>query len=71
MQDIVIKKSKIQGKGIFAGRDFKKGDVVIKWNPKKILTREQVATLPESEKHYVSNYENDEFVLQNSPVGIK
>ncbi|MFH0814584.1 MAG: SET domain-containing protein-lysine N-methyltransferase [Candidatus Falkowbacteria bacterium] len=49
MQAIIIKKSKIQGKGVFAARDFKKGDIVIKWRPKKILTREQAEALPESD----------------------
>ncbi len=36
MKDIVVKKSKIIGKGVFAIRDFKKGEVVLKWNPKPI-----------------------------------
>jgi len=29
---ITIKKSRIHGRGIFANRDFKKGEVVLKWD---------------------------------------
>ena len=29
---IIIKESKIHGKGVFAGKDFKKGEVVVRWD---------------------------------------
>jgi len=61
MGDIIIKKSKIHGKGAFANRNFKKGEVVIKYNLKK-LTKEEYEKLPEKEKHYVSK-ENGEYFL--------
>lgn len=34
MKGIVVKKSKINKKGVFAARDFKKGEAVLKWNSK-------------------------------------
>lgn len=49
LKDISIKKSKIHGKGVFAKRDFKKGEVVLKWHPKK-LTKKQVNELSDNEK---------------------
>lgn len=51
-QDIIVKKSKIDKKGVFAGRDFKKGEVVLKWKP-KILSKFKVEKLPIKERHYL------------------
>lgn len=62
--DVVIKKSKIQGKGIFANKDFKKGEVVLKWNPKK-LTIKEVNKLTEKQKHYLEKEGNDYFLMQS------
>lgn len=56
MDDLIIKKSKIgqfdDGLGVFANRDFKKGEVVVKYNL-KILTRDQFRKLPKSEKNHI------------------
>ncbi|PIS42917.1 MAG: hypothetical protein COT24_01035 [Candidatus Kerfeldbacteria bacterium CG08_land_8_20_14_0_20_40_16] len=67
MANIIVKKSKINQRGVFANRDFKKGEVVLKWKPKKILTKKEASALPEEEKHYVSNYQLNEFILQSPP----
>jgi hypothetical protein len=52
--DIIIKKSRIgqfkDGLGAFAGRDFKKGEILIRWNL-KILTNDEYHQLPEYEKN--------------------
>lgn len=53
MGDIIIKKSTIHGTGVFANRDFKKGEVVIQYNLKP-LTEEEFNNLSEKEKHYTS-----------------
>ena len=63
--DILVKDSKISGKGVFANRDFKKGEVVVKYKLKP-LTREEFDNLPESEKHYTSK-EGDIYWLYSSP----
>lgn len=51
MPDIIIKNSKIHGKGVFANKNFKKGEVVVKYINKK-LTQEEYNNLSEKEKHY-------------------
>src|SRR3989344_4136950 len=48
--DLAVKKSKIEGKGVFADRDFKKGEIIIKWNISHQLAPEEAKKLPESEK---------------------
>lgn len=63
--DVVIKKSKINNKGVFAKRSFKKGEVVLRWNPVK-LTNSDAKKLSEGEKHYLY-YENEVAYLMQSP----
>lgn len=60
--DVVIRKSKIHGLGKFAARDFKNGEVVIRWNTHQQLTKEEVGSLPEKEKQNVS-YINRKYIL--------
>lgn len=52
--DVEVRKSNIgqfeDGLGVFACRDFKKGEVVVQWNL-KILTQEECDKLPEYEKN--------------------
>jgi SET domain-containing protein len=54
MNDIVVKKSKIHGSGVFAARDFKLGETVIKWSSHKILSKSDIAALSDEEKECVS-----------------
>jgi len=63
--NIVVRKSKIHGRGVFSARDFKKGEIVIKYNLKH-LTKEEYENLSESEKHYTS-YEDGKYWLFSSP----
>jgi hypothetical protein len=52
-EDVQIKKSEIgqfqDGLGVFANKEFKKGEVVIKWNL-KTLAEEEYKRLPEYER---------------------
>lgn len=59
--DIIVKKSKIQGKGVFANKDFKKGEIVLRWNPKKI-TKKESEKLSVKERHYLE-YQNSQYLL--------
>ncbi len=53
MSDVVVRKSGIHGKGVFAARDFRKGEVVLKWDTSNELTEKELRTLPEKKKKYV------------------
>ena len=55
MDDIIIGKGKIYGKGIYANRDFKKGKIVIRYNPKK-LTKKELLELPKKEKDFTHKH---------------
>ena len=46
MADLIIKKSKVHGKGVFANRDFKKGEIVLKWDLSNKIEKDDMAKLP-------------------------
>jgi len=54
MKSVALKTSKIGqfAKGVFAQRDFKKGDIVLRYNNLKPLTEKAFQHLPESEKQF-------------------
>lgn len=52
--DIIVKHSTIHGKGVFAKRDFKVGEIVMHWDKSNILTTEEFNNLTDNEKRYVS-----------------
>jgi len=62
-KDIIVKKSKINKKGVFAARDFRKGEIVLKWNP-KILKKSEVEKMTSGEKHYINKIGNKYFLMQ-------
>jgi SET domain-containing protein len=66
MINVVVKKSEIHGNGVFAARNFKKGETVLKWDTSNELTKEEVRKLPEKEKRYIT-YLDGKFVLMKSP----
>ncbi len=65
MVDLVVRESKIHGKGVFANKNFKKGEIVVKYNLKP-LTAEEFENLPESEKHFTSK-QDGQIWLFSSP----
>ena len=65
-KDLIIKKKKsILGKSIFANRDFKKGEIVIKYNL-KLLTKQEFKNLPETEKNFTHKH-HSKIYLYSSP----
>ena len=64
MDNLIIKKSKIQGKGIFANKDFKKGEIVLRWTPKRLI-KEEADKLTTKQKHYLYQEKNKYFLMQS------
>lgn len=52
---VEIKKSKIHGKGVFAKKNFKKGEIVLKWNPIKLTSEEERNLTKEQKEYTISN----------------
>ncbi|MFI0435963.1 MAG: GNAT family N-acetyltransferase [Parachlamydiaceae bacterium] len=70
LEDILLQESKIgqfeDGIGAFANRNFKKGEVVIKWNL-KVLSNEEYENLPEYEKNNFCHQRNGIHCLYPDP----
>ena len=52
--NVVVKSSSIHGKGVFAARDFKAGEIILRWDVTDILSEEEVKKMSSEEKRYVS-----------------
>lgn len=56
MNNLSIKLSLIHGKGVFADKDFKRGETVIDWKPCTMkLTQKEMDNLHPFERKFVSN----------------
>jgi SET domain-containing protein len=64
-KSVIIKKSKLNKNGIFAKRDFKKGEIVLRWKP-KVLGKDEVEKLFQREKHYIVKIKG-KYLMMRSP----
>lgn len=55
MNEVTIGEGSLQGKGVYANRDFKKDEVVIQYNLKS-LTQEEYEALPDDEKDFIHTH---------------
>ncbi|MCX6763456.1 MAG: hypothetical protein NTZ97_01850 [Candidatus Moranbacteria bacterium] len=65
MKKVIVKKSKIHGKGVFAAKDFKEGETVLAWKPKRI-SEGQLSKLPKEQKKYIA-FSNGWYFLMQPP----
>jgi len=63
MTKVIIKKSDIDKKGVFAIRDIRKGEIILKWNPMK-LTKDELRSLTAKEKHYLLKIGPGSYLMQ-------
>lgn len=61
MIEIIIGKGEMFGKGVYANRDFKKGEVVIQYNLKK-LSDGELKSLSEEEIFYVHTHHDQKYL---------
>jgi uncharacterized protein len=61
---VIVKKSAINGNGVFAIRDFKKGEVILHWDISHVLTKEAVDKMSNDEKKYISLLNNTYVIMQ-------
>lgn len=62
--NVIVKKSYIEGKGVFASRDFKKGEIVLHWDISHTLSKEKVDKMSNKEKKYISLLDNKYVIMQ-------
>ncbi len=64
---VIIKDSKIHGKGVFASKQFKKDEVVLKWNTSVKLVKSKVNELSAEERRYVTSLDKETYILLQAP----
>jgi SET domain-containing protein len=64
MKNVIIKKSKIHGKGVFVVRDFKKGEIVLAWDVYNIIKKEDIKKLSIEEQKRISFAKGKYIVIQ-------
>ncbi len=62
MKDVYIGKGKLAGKGVYAARDFKKGELIKYWDLKP-LTQAEFNALPKSEHMFVHTFDGKLFLF--------
>jgi uncharacterized protein len=64
---VIVGKSRIQGKGVFAARDIMKGEVVLHRDNSEQLTAEQMNHLPVQEKENYVSFCNGKLTHMSEP----
>ena len=64
--NIIVKVSKIQGKGVFASRDFKKWEKVLHRDISNTITNDTFHEMSDKEKKHIT-YLNDRYTIMQSP----
>ncbi len=65
--DVVVRLSPIHGMGVFAKRNFKKGEIVLVWNPARRSFIESNLHISEAEKHYTNHLDTGEYIVMGIP----
>jgi len=64
---VEVRRSGIDGLGVFALRPFSRGEVVLRWDVSRRVPKGHAAGLPDSEKIYLHPYDEDSLVLVQPP----
>ena len=67
MRKIIIKKSGINRKGVFATRDIKKGETVIVEEPKKIIKKEDIKKLSKDNQNHTTPAGDGRYIVMGVP----
>lgn len=65
--DIVIGSSNISGRGVFARRAFRKGEIVLRWDVSQKIRRDNIDSLPLEQRHFLNPFDDEFFVLLGEP----
>lgn len=63
INDIIIKKSKISGKGVFAKRNFSKGEIILKWKP-KLIKKSEIEKLSKRNRTFIQKIGKNSYLMQ-------
>jgi SET domain-containing protein len=64
---IEIRDSTIQGRGVYAKRVFKAGEIVLRWDLSHTIPTSQLATLPDDERRYTHPLDEHQTLIVQAP----
>ena len=69
MKNLIVKKIKGKGKGLFAGKNFKKGELILRNDKGKLkkMTMEEIDKLPEEKQNHADYIGQGKYVIDLSP----
>ncbi|MDP2671290.1 MAG: SET domain-containing protein-lysine N-methyltransferase [bacterium] len=63
---VFLEHSNIDGQGVFAARNFHKGEVVLQWDTSHLLTKKEFAQLSDKDQEYVA-FKDGKYVAMQEP----
>lgn len=65
---VKIKKSEIEGSGVFAIKDFKKSEKVYSFKKGNVVNKSQIQNVSQKDKRYLDKISDDEFEIIEPPA---
>ena len=53
MRNVIVKQTEKKGKGIFAAKNFKKGDIVLRMDTRKTIPKKEISKLSKDDKNHL------------------
>jgi SET domain-containing protein len=66
-EGVEVRQSKIQGRGLYALRSFDPGEVLLRWDLSKTISREQLGSLSPDELRYTHPLDNERVLIVQPP----
>lgn len=66
MENVFVGESKINGKGVFAAKNFRVGEVVLKWHP-RYLEKAELENYSEEEQKYIYPADDNKYLYMQLP----
>jgi SET domain-containing protein len=65
--DFEVRKSSIDGLGLYALRDFLAGEIVLRWNISQLIPKNELISLPEEEGKYTHPFDAERILIVQPP----
>ena len=65
---IEVRASRIHGRGLFALKAFKPGDIVLRWDTSHLISKKDFAMLSSAEQHYTHPFDEERLIVVQPPA---
>src|SRR5688500_2460313 len=64
---VEVRESSIHGLGLYALRDFRAGEIVLRWNLSRLIPKVEMISLPEEERKYTHRFDAEKILIVQPP----